>query len=923
MCKTMLAVAAVGIGIALCASTVGAQSTQPNILIFLADDLGISDLSPYGGEINTPSLSQMATDGVKFTNYYVQPRCSPTRAAILTGHQNHKVGFSVLSGGGTPLTMNHVTLPEVLQANGYSTYMSGKWHLGRTNNFGTIAPTIPGNDNIDPRVRGFDHAFTFTDSHHSKDNWLPGQYRVLTNSGIPQPTTRYIADTDGVYEPQNNEFYQTDAIGDYALDFLQHHRNVNTLNGTDKPFFQYVAFGAPHFPLQAPKALVDQYVATYQAGWDALRADRLQGMINKGVIPSDVVLTPRSDVPPNNLNGEGLHQLRAWDTLAPDRQADLVRRMAIYAAMVEIVDQNVGRIMTDLQSNGELDNTIVMFMTDNGADAEWHDFGKRDTETIHTGAALANMGTAIGNPDVFYGTGWANAGSTPYRNYKHYTHEGGIKSPLLLQWGDGLDPSLVGAIRDDLTHVTDIMPTLLDIAGVTMPTQWTALNGTNYNVEPLDVNVKSWENLLTNATAIGEREFGVEHEGNRAYRIGDWKLVSSNFTGTDGTLANEWELYNLADDPTEINNLSASRPDKLQELVNAYNQWAFRNGVISSLPPTPPAPLLSRSNDLFLDNFTRSNNTDADADDTGMSGADVPPLGANATYHEGWEGSGQPDSIMVTDTMLQMATGNGMSENGIDHNFVDQAILDNGGFMVGLEAVLINSAQTDTSNRFIGFAVGLTDAEAQAGDDINDNNNGTSFRSSRGDFMVEIDLNNNVKAWSEGVRVGDAVNVGTSSGRLEAMFFVDSFNAGQSVQVAIFFDGVQLDMDAADPNNMNLSFQWDESLANYLGLSARASALAQLDNFRVNTLLQGDTNLDDKVSLLDLNALGAHFGTNTGWAGGDFNGDGTVSLIDLNLLGANFGQAVTLAPQASPAVPEPASLALLLVGGVTLLRRRR
>ena len=576
-----------------CQSMASAQN--PNILLIMADDLGFSDLGSYGGEIDTPNLDALADNGLKFKNFNVAPRCSPTRGALMTGHQNHKLGFNVLIGNTGQLNQNHVFLPELLKANDYHTYLSGKWHLGNTTNFGNNG-TIPGNQGVDPRVRGFDHAFTFNASGHSADNWNIGDYRLLSSAstGNPAITERTYQEHPGstTYIP-GTTFYQTDAIADYTLDFLQHHRDRNTAGGTNDPFFNFVAFGAPHFPIQAPKDLVDSYVSRYEAGWDAVRADRLDSMIDLGIIPADVVLTGRSDVPQtkstsntNAKSAEVTHQIRAWDTLDSDRQADLTRRMAAYAAMVDNMDHNIGRIIDDLDANGELDNTIVMFMSDNGGDAEWHEFGRRDNEPARTGLDLENMGTnADTGETVFYGSGWANVSNTPFVNYKHYTHEGGVNSPLIVHWPAGIDPNRAGEIVGDHTQVNDIMPTLLDVLEIDLPEQWQAQNGTIYDVENFDPTLRSLEDLITNGTPIGDREIGIQHEGNRAYQKGSMKLVSSNFAGTDGTGANEWELYDLSVDPTEQNNL-AGDPNFAaiyDELLLRYDFWAFRNNVTSSL----------------------------------------------------------------------------------------------------------------------------------------------------------------------------------------------------------------------------------------------------------------------------------------------------------------------------------------------------
>jgi arylsulfatase A-like enzyme len=570
-----------GVGVAVATlliawlATATSASERPNILVIMADDLAYSDTSPYGGEMNTPSLASIAESGVRLTNFYTAPRCSNTRVSLLSGLQSHVAGLPNLAGDGTQLPKNNVFLPEVLKASGYHTYMSGKWHLGNTQNFGSI----PGGHVRDPRVRGFDHYYGFTENH-SQDNFQ-GTYRLLSNE-IPQ---RSYTTSSGNGQP--GTFYQTDAITDYTLDFFQHSRDRNASEGTDEPFFTYVAFGSPHFPLQARDEWVDPLESRYEIGWDQLRENRLAQMKSLGIIDEAVELTPRSDVP-NTNHGEALHQIRAWDSLSADRKGDLVRRMAIYAAMVERMDYNIGRMMDDLDANGELDNTIIVFLSDHGANAEWHEYGFDAGETPRIGAALDSMGTTTNavDKDIFYGSGWANVGNTPFRNYKHYTHEGGIRSPTFVQWNNGLDPSLVGQLGTQVGDVRDLMPTLLTLAGAEYPEEWTDLSGAKYKTKPL--LGESLAEYLTNGQPVGEREIGWEHEGNRALRSGDWKLVSKNFGSTTpgGPVANEWELYNLADDPTEMNNLADDPAEaaRLAQMISAYDRWAYQNSVTSTLP---------------------------------------------------------------------------------------------------------------------------------------------------------------------------------------------------------------------------------------------------------------------------------------------------------------------------------------------------
>ena len=480
---------------------------RPNVLLVLVDDLGYSDLGCYGGEIATPNLDDLAENGAQFRDFYVQPRCSPTRASLMTGHTNHRLGFDVLTGG-KELRRNHVFLPELLSEEGYRTYLSGKWHLGSTANFGAS------DVERDPRVRGFDHAYRFTgyaESPWDPDTKLlshtPDTYRLLSDA-VEERSYRH--DPDSAEYERGETFYQTDAITDYAIDFLEHDRNRNE-NG-HQPFFMYLAYGAPHFPLAAPRSLTEEYVSKYEAGWDAVRADRLQRMIERGVVPADVVLPPRSDVPSRDGYEWDTHRVRAWDSLPEERRTDLARRMAVFAAMVETIDRNVGRVLDDLEEHGQLENTLVLFMSDNGACYEWHEFGHSADDGPRSGEALANMGTAAAERGLKYGAGWANAGSTPYRLYKHFGHEGGIRSPFIVHW-EGLDDDLREGVADGVGCSRDVVPTLLDILNVDLPDTWTAEDGSTHPVEEFDRTNESLRGLLVEGETSSDRDIGWEPRG--------------------------------------------------------------------------------------------------------------------------------------------------------------------------------------------------------------------------------------------------------------------------------------------------------------------------------------------------------------------------------------------------------------------------
>ena len=370
--------------------------TPPNVVVVLADDLGFSDLGCYGGEIPTPNLDSLAAGGLRFRNFYNTARCSTTRCSLLTGLYSHQVASDPSQALPNLRNDNNVTIAELLGANGYRTYMAGKWHLGG----GALAS----------ESRGFQHVWRFASATaHSADCWNTNAYTLISQNGEIANRT---------YAP--GTFYQTDAIGDYSVDYVNHHLS----QGDGKPFFLYMAFGAPHFPIQAPKAWVDTNVTAYAAGWDSVRYQRYTNMLAKGVVDARHPLSPRGGTAAHQA--EPIEEIPAWNTLAADRQADLTRRMAIYAAMTRKVDYNIGRIVELLRQQGQLDNTVILVMSDNGGNHEGGRFGQTGgvvNAAPLTGTALDNMGLS-GEPNIHIGGGWANVNNTPFRISKHYNHEG-------------------------------------------------------------------------------------------------------------------------------------------------------------------------------------------------------------------------------------------------------------------------------------------------------------------------------------------------------------------------------------------------------------------------------------------------------------------------------------------------------------------
>lgn len=504
------------------------RAARPNVVLIMADDLGYSDIGPFGGEIATPNLDRLAAGGLRLTRFYNGARCCPTRASLLTGLYAHQAGVGAMNDDtGRPGYRGHLvdecaTLAEVLKSAGYGTYLAGKWHLGQ-----------PG-----PIARGFDEAYTFRGGMTSF--WDPAQYFRLPEGRKPRP-----------YPP--GQFYATDAITDHALDFLADARRAG------KPYFLYLTYNAPHFPLQAPEGEIAKYAERYKAGWDAIRAERHGRMTNLGLLGPGSPLTPRSGY--DGYHEEGPHGTNpAWESLPEPRRADLARRMAIFAAMVDRMDQNIGRVVDDLRKNGEIDDTLILFFSDNGACAEWDPNGfdgkSGPANILHEGPGLATMG----GPSTYisYGSGWANAGTTPWRMYKHYTHEGGISTPFIAHWPAAI--ARKGEIDRRVAHIIDVMPTLAEVAGATYPAR-----AHDRPIPPPEG--RSLLPAFRGEPAAARRLFW-EHEGNRAVRDGNWKLVARK--------GRPWELFDIDSDRSELHDLAASQPDRVRDLARLWGEWASR-----------------------------------------------------------------------------------------------------------------------------------------------------------------------------------------------------------------------------------------------------------------------------------------------------------------------------------------------------------
>ena len=506
---------------------------RPNILLILADDLGYSDLGCFGGEIETPHLDRLASGGTRFTQLYNNARCCPSRAALMTGQHPHKVGMGNMVGGqareGFPGYSGRVSgsakfLPAVLRDSGYTTLMCGKWHLGQ-----------PG-----PIERGFDEFYGMV--HGFDSFWDASKYTRL-------PAGRSTQLLKGT-------FHATDAITNHALDFLQTARQ-----SVLKPWFLYLAYNAPHFPLHAPKDLIDKYRKVYEQGWDVIREKRFERMKTLGLVDPRWKMSPRSVVGPNRVstaNGWDVKQNPEWNSIPADRRTDLARRMAVFAAMVDQMDRNIGRVIEDLKAKGELDNTLILFCSDNGACAEWDPWGfdvrSGPDNVLHTGETLNEMG----QPGTYhsYGSAWANTGNTPWRLYKHYTHEGGISTPCIAHWPNGLKIRR-GGVRNEAWHFIDVLPTLAAVAGAKAPADCAGVS-----MAPLFAG-----------KSVKRGPLFWEHEGSRAVRDGKWKITAMHPTGG-------WELYDIDADRTEQNDLAAKYPDRVKRMASQWEAWAKANGAV-------------------------------------------------------------------------------------------------------------------------------------------------------------------------------------------------------------------------------------------------------------------------------------------------------------------------------------------------------
>ncbi len=501
---------------------------RPNIIIIMADDMGYSDIGCYGSEIDTPHLDRLAKNGIRFSQFYNTARCCPTRASLLTGLHPHQAGMGHMAQQHTVranaldvppayqgwINRNCLTIAEALSTSGYRNYMAGKWHVSTLDK-----------DNW-PRARGFDRYY--------------GLINGASNFFKPAADKHLTRESEQV-QKLPPDFYTTDYFTKNAISFLDDHAK----NHQDKPFFLYLAFTCPHWPLQAWPEDIKKYRGKYANGWDETRRKRIAKMKRLGLLKEDLELSPRDPKVP------------AWSSLNADKQKGLSDIMAIYAAMVDRMDQNIGKVIGKLEKENWLDNTLILFLADNGACEEGPPLGRWKP---------GQLGSKEGYADPRYGNCWANVSNTPFKMYKHWVHEGGISSPLIAHWPKGIDSELSGKISHSYGYLPDLMATCVDVSKTKYPDEYEGRN-----IKPLEG--KSFAEVFTDLKFKIHREpICWEHEGNGAIRNGNWKLVKKN--------RSTWELYDLSLDRSELSNVAEQHPDVVKKMSKQWDAWARRVGVL-------------------------------------------------------------------------------------------------------------------------------------------------------------------------------------------------------------------------------------------------------------------------------------------------------------------------------------------------------
>ena len=564
----MIRIAALLIGL-FTSLSFGAASDRPNIILIMSDDMGYSDLGCYGGEIDTPNLDALAMNGLRFTQFYNTARCCPTRAALMTGLYAHQAGVGhMVDGGGRrsgppayagELSKNAVTIAEVLRTSGYATYMTGKWHVT-----GVTKPQTDADKHNWPLQRGFDR---FYGTIHGAGSFFDPNTLTRDNAYISP-----YADLE--YRPE--QYYYTDAISDHAARFVTDHARTTA----QKPFFLYVAYTAAHWPMHAKDQDIAKYKGRYDAGYEAIRTARLEKMRRLHLLDERWQVSPQ-----------------AGDWSKVDDKAWETRCMEVYAAMIDCMDQGIGRLIEALKKNGQYENTLLLFLQDNGGCAEGmgrngpfkpraetsslpplgNDYLQPDMVPKQTRDGFPmRQGTGVmpGGADTYigYGRDWANVSNTPFREYKHFEHEGGISTPLIVHWPAAINGNKTmgsgraGALVSTPAHLIDIMATCVDLAGGQYPRQ-------HHGNAIVPLEGVSLVPALKGKSVDRRQPLFWEHEGNRAVRDGQWKLVSKH--------RGSWELYDMDADRTEMHDLAPKQPERVQQMAAQWDAWADKVGVTS------------------------------------------------------------------------------------------------------------------------------------------------------------------------------------------------------------------------------------------------------------------------------------------------------------------------------------------------------
>jgi len=504
------------------------KEQKPNIILILADDMGFSDLGCYGAEINTPNLDKLANQGVRFRQFYNNARCCPSRAALLTGLYPHQAGVGGMTDTDVDIPEyqgyfkeNTITLANLLKEAGYSTYMSGKWHVGEE----------PENW---PLNYGFDSCFAFINGAASYYDFKP--YR---NEKWPPGNDIKLVNDNQVVNSKYKDSYATDLYTDKAIDYIKSHN-------ADNPFFLYLGYTAPHWPLHALPEDIKKYEGVYDEGWDKIRKKRFEKLQDLGIISKQTQLSDK------------FTEDRSWETLSREEKKKEARLMEVYAAMIDRMDQNIGRLLEQLKKKNEFDNTVIMFLSDNGA------CSAGNLAYSNYSHSRFDPEARVGTPESFtgYGKNWANVSNVPFRLFKSKVHEGGVATPFIAHYPAKFKQ---GHISKSIGHIVDIMPTFAELAGTEYPDEFAGKS-----IQPTE-----GENLLPalqGKRILQSRTLYFEHMGNCAMIDGQWKIVR---------LRNKsWELYNIKNDLSETNNLAEAMPDKKDKLIAKYIKWADENRVL-------------------------------------------------------------------------------------------------------------------------------------------------------------------------------------------------------------------------------------------------------------------------------------------------------------------------------------------------------